>query len=219
MISPSSSEFMSNKMKININSINNKFDEPIFKAYSSVASHAIDRCIDEIKKLEPTCGLSYKKEVEGFICSIFCSLMNSVNNLKVQQVFDALRMTFTHYASGGLYQLYTQQENGEWYPEIILTDILIPNDISSLDEIITLYRGCNKSEYENKCFRQAWTTSLDVARSFAYEKYLGYDGFNIEDRVVLVTRYSRDHVLFSNQSVEYEVVINTNMLGDVRLHV
>lgn len=219
MISPSSNEFMSNHMKINVDSINKKLNEPFFKAYSGIASNAIDKYIEEIKKLEAS-GVKrdsfHKNKAEEFICSHFCDLVESINNIKVRQVFDAIRIAFTHYSCGGLHQLYTQQENGEWHPEIILTEVLTPNDIDSLDEILTLYRGCDISEYENQRFRQSWTTSLDIAKSFAYEIYSGYDGFDLNKRVVLETTYSRKYVLFSKQSVEYEVVINTSMLGCIR---
>lgn len=219
MFSPSSYEFMSNNMKINVKSIDSKLNEPFFMAYSEIARDAIDKYIKEIKKFEASGvkrDLSHDNEAEEFIRSHYCDLVESIKNDKVIQVFDALRAAFTHYSCGGLYQLYTHQENGGWYPEIILTEILTPNDIDSLNETLTLYRGCDISEFESKNFRQAWTTSLNVAEQFAYTHYLGYDGFDVNKRVVLETIYSRDYVLFSKQSAEYEVVINTSMLGCVR---
>ncbi len=219
MFSPESYKFMSNNMKINVKSIESKLNESFFMAHTETAKDTIEQFIKEIIKLEESGAkrdLYHENEAVKFINSHYSDLVESIKDEKVMQVFDALRVAFTQYACGGLYELYAYQENGEWYPEIILTEILTPNDIDSLNEILTLYRGCDISELESKRFRQAWTTSLNIAECFAYTKYLGYDGFDVNKRVVLETTYSREHVLFSKQSGEYEVVINTRMLGCVR---
>ncbi|MBL3522248.1 hypothetical protein IM876_06205 [Serratia plymuthica] len=219
MFSPSNYEFMTNNMKIIVESIESKLNEDFFMEYKLIAIDAIGKYIEEIERVESSgvgSDLSRDNEAEEFIRSHYCDIVESINDDKVIQVFDALRIAFTHYSCGGLYQLYTHQENGDWYPEIILTEILTPNDIDSLNEMLTLYRGCDISELESKNFRQAWTTSLNVAERFAYDNYLGYDGFDVNKRVVLETTYPRNYVLFSKQSVEYEVVINTSMLGCVR---
>lgn len=219
MFSPESYEFMSNNMKINVKSIESKLNESFFMAYTETAKDTIEQFIKKIIKLEESGekrDLYHDNEAMKFISSHYSDLVESIKDDKVIQVFDALRVAFTQYSCGGLYELYAHQENGEWYPEIILTEILTPNDIDSLSETLTLYRGCDISEFESKNFRQAWTTSLNVAEQFAYTHYLGYDGFDINKRVVLETTYYREHVLFSKQSGEYEVVINTRMLGCVR---
>lgn len=206
-------------MKINVKSIESKLKEPFFIEYREMAKDTIEQFIKKIIKLENP-GVKrnsyHDNEAIKFIKSHYSYLVESIKDDKVIQVFDALRVAFTQYSRGGLYELYTYQENGEWHPEIILTEILTPNDIDSLNETLTLYRGCDISEFESKHFRQAWTTSLAVAKNFAYTHYLGYDGFDTTRRVVLETTYSREHVLFSKQSGEYEVVINTHMLDCVR---
>ncbi|WP_236249484.1 hypothetical protein, partial [Pseudomonas cichorii] len=103
-------------------------------------------------------------------------------------------------------------------PQIVLTEVLEPNDIDSLPRVLTLYRGCDGSELENRSFGQAWSTSLESAQKFAYAHYLGQDWFDENNRVVLETRYRKDHVLFSDQSIEYEVVVDVNKLDGVRKH-
>jgi len=219
MFSPESYEFMSYNMKINIKSIESKLNESFFMAHTETAKDSIEQFIKEIIKFEASGAKRdsyYDNETVKFINSQYSEIVKSIKDDKVVQVFDALRVAFTQYSCGGLYDLYTHQENGEWHPEIILTEILTPNDISSLNETLTLYRGCDISELESEDFRQAWTTSLHVAECFAYTNYLGYDGFDVKKRVVLETTYSKEHVLFSKQSGEYEVVINTHMLGCVR---
>ena len=157
-------------------------------------------------------------DAEERINSYALKYLGNVKDSNVYQVLDALRHAFVSYAYNGLHQLYTRQENEGWYPKIILTEILKPNDIGSLDEVIKIYRGCGKSEFINKKFGQAWTTSLKVAKDFAYVHYEGQDWFNKDTRNVLVTKYSRDDVLFSNQSVEFEVVVNVNKLDNVQIH-
>lgn len=221
MFSPSNYEFMTNNMKIIVKSIELKLNEDFFIEYKSIAIDAIDKYIEAIKKFESSGvgrDLSRDDEAEKFICSHYCNLVITIENVDVTQVFDALRIAFSDYACGGLHQLYSHQENGSWYPKIILTETLLPNDIDFLDEILTLYRGCDIAEFESNDFGQAWTTSLDQALAFAYEHYSHYDWFDVKKRVVLKTIYSRAHVLFSKQSGEYEVVINTNKLGCVQMH-
>ena len=37
-----------------------------------------------------------------------------------------------------------------------------------LPEMLTIYRGCNKIEFETKCFGNSWTWRRDVAEYFAF---------------------------------------------------
>ncbi|EPT9140340.1 hypothetical protein ACVTKY_004393 [Klebsiella michiganensis] len=216
-------EFMAKNMKITVSSIESKLNEDLFASFRSKIVDAIEYYIVTIHKFELSGGVRNqtgfeKNAAEKDIFSYHESLSKSLKDEVVKSICDSLRHAFCSYASGGIHQLYSNQENGNWYPEIILTEILTPNDIDSLNETLTLYRGCDIGELESKEFRQAWTTSLNVAEHFAYTNYLGYDGFDINKRVVLETTYPKEHVLFSKQSVEYEVVINTRMLGCVRKH-
>lgn len=97
---------------------------------------------------------------------IIVTWLSASKNDEVMQVFDSLRYTFSCYAYNGLHQLYTRQENECWHPEIRITEVLTPNDINSLNQILTIYRGCDICEIEDRTFGQAWTTSLDVAKKF-----------------------------------------------------
>lgn len=219
MLHHSDHEFIANNMKIIVSSIESKLNEKFFIKYRSQAVDAISKYISAIRKFEQSGvkrDLCSANEAEIFIKSYYCDLVESIEDNEVKQVFDALRYSFACYAYNGLHQLYTRQENESWHPKIILTEILYPNDIDSLNEILTLYRGCDISELDNKDFGQAWTTSLSVAEAFAYTHYSGQEWFDTEKRVVLKTTYSKDHVLFSEQSVEYEVAIDTNKLGHVQ---
>lgn len=173
-----------------------------------------------IKKLEAS-GVkrnSYSfegNEAEKIIRRHYCEIVKSIKNDDLIQVFDAIRHSFGCYVYNGLHQLYTRQENEDWHPTVKLTEILTPNDINSLDETLELYRGCDISEFENMNFGQAWTTSLDVAKAFAYDHYSNKIWFDKNKRLILKTTYSREYVLFSDQTIEYEVVIDTSKLDAV----
>lgn len=223
MLSDSDREFMSKNMKIVVESIESKLNKPFFTEFKKIAINAISKYIEAIKDLEAS-GLRrdlacfQNNQAEESIRAHFCEISGEISNCDVYQVFDALRHSFACYAYNGLHQLYTRQENECWHPKIVLTEVLEPNDIDSLPQILTLYRGCDMTEFENRSFGQAWSTSLESAKKFAYTHYLGQDWFDENSRIVLETEYSRDHVLFSDQSIEYEVVVTVEKLDRVRSH-
>ncbi|MCK3865706.1 hypothetical protein [Pseudomonas sp. B329] len=216
-------DFMSKNMKIVVESIESKLNEPFFFEFKNIATAAVSKYIEAIKELEVSGtrqDLTYFKDnqAEESINAHFFEITDKIVNSEVLQVLDALRYSFMCYAYNGLHQLYTRQENECWHPKIILTEVLEPNDIDSLPQVFTLYRGCDISELEKLSFGQAWTTSLNIAKKFAYTNYLGQDWLDESSRIVLETRYPREHVLFSNQSIEYEVVVDVDKLDVVRRH-
>ncbi|UOB26323.1 hypothetical protein MRY17_11660 [Pseudomonas orientalis] len=223
MFTYSDRDFMSKSMKVVVESIESKLSEPFFSEFKEVAIAAISRSIEAIKAFEAS-GLHRDlscfrgNQAEDLINALFCEITDEIVNSEAFQVLDALRHSFVCYAYNGLHQLYTRQENECWHPQIVLTEVLEPNDIDSLPRVLTLYRGCDRSELENRSFGQAWSTSLESAQKFAYAHYLGQDWFDENNRIVLETRYRKDYVLFSDQSIEYEVVVDANKLDGVRKH-
>lgn len=223
MFKYSDRDFMSKNMKVVVESIESKLSEPFFSEFKDVAIAAISRSIEAIKAFEAS-GLHRdlscfrSNQAEDLINALFCEITDEIVNCEAFQVLDALRHSFVCYAYNGLHQLYTRQENECWHPQIVLTEVLEPNDIDSLPRVFTLYRGCDRSELENRSFGQAWSTSLESAQKFAYAHYLGQDWFDENNRVVLEARYRKDYVLFSDQSIEYEVVVDVNKLDGVRKH-
>ena len=99
---------------------------------------------------------------------------------------------------------------------MVLTEVLTPNDIYLLPQVFTLYRGCEISELKRNSFGQAWTTSPDIAKAFAYTHYQGQYWFDENKRTVLAATYTKEHVLFSNQPGEYEVVVDIKKLRNIR---
>lgn len=152
----------------------------------------------------------------------------SINNIFNQAKFktdkayyycDAIRYAFTHFVDGGLLQLYEHQQNECWFPKLVLKDELKPNDISTLPEMVTIYRGCDISECHAREYKQAWTTNKNVAKQFAYVHYQGQEWFKEAHRVVLMTTISKSDIFYSKQSSEFEVVINTDKLDIDGIHI
>lgn len=214
MFNYSDYEFLKNDMKIVVDSIELKFEESPFKYFKSMAADTISKSIDIIRKERYNGGNNSKEAIN----SLYGNLIKSFKNNEVKEVFDTLRLSFLRYSSGGLQDLYIYQENEDWHPKMVLTEVMKPNGNDTLDEILTIYRGCDITEYENRSFGQAWTTSLEIAKAFAHTHYSDKKWFNDKKRVVLEATYRREHVLFSQQSREFEVVIDTNKLGCVRKH-
>jgi len=211
-------------MKIDVVSIESKLNDSSILKFKENLKNAIELFIEEIKKLEASGEArnttSFEENIAEKAINSYANLLSEkINNSEVLQVLDTLRHAFSSYAFNGLHQLYTRQENEWWYPKITLTEVLMPNDISSLPSNITLYRGCGDNEHKNKCYGQAWSTSVDRAKDFAYKHYQGQEWFNIEERIVLETIYARDNVLFSDQSIEFEVVVDVKKLGAVNVHI
>jgi hypothetical protein len=135
----------------------------------------------------------------------------------VHEVFDSIRHAFVSFAYNGLHQLFTRQENEVWYPRVILKAELMPNDIESLPNNIVLYRGTDKKEFETNNYGQSWSTKLNVANDFAYQHYVAQPWFNEEERIVLKAEICKSAVFFSDQSCEYEVVVDTKFLSNVQV--
>ncbi|WP_317916865.1 hypothetical protein [Vibrio sp. MACH09] len=210
-------------MKIEIESIESKLREPSLAKYSSQIIDAVEHFVNVIKEFESSgkareLYATTDNWAEDKINSHALALSSSFEDEEVCAVIDALRHAFTCFAYNGLHQLYTRQENEAWFPKVVLKEVLVPNDIFKLDQEITLYRGSCVSEFESSQYGQAWTTSLSVANAFAYEHYQSQDWFDRSNRIVMVAKYLRENVLFSHQSVEFEVVVDTTKLSDVKLY-
>lgn len=223
MFSQPHRDFMANSMKIVVESIESKLNERFFSEYKALAAAAsIAYYIEAIKDLENSevnrdLTSGQDNQAKESIRRHFLQITDGMDDSDpVYHVFDALRHSFSCYAYNGLHQLYTRQENESWHPKIILTGLLKPNDIDSLSPDLTIYRGCNISELECEAFGQAWSTSPSVAREFAFKHYQGQDWFDETRRVVLEAKCSRDDLLFSDQSVEFEVVVDVRRLRQVK---
>ncbi len=200
-------EFLTLEMCIDVGDLLSEINQPCIGVYSKDLIKATNKFHDALSILNS----------EDRIQKIFTDFEYLHKNERVHGILDALRHAFDSFAYDGLHQLYTRQENESWYPKIKLVRELKPNDIKTLKSIVNIYRGCNKSEYDLKNFGQAWTTSKNIAKKFAFEHYILQEWFDINERVVLSSSISRKEVFYSKQYMEYEVVVNTKMLGKVKI--
>ena len=192
-------------MCIDVEDLNTKINEPSVMSYSDKLCACIEGFFDALS----TDG------AEDKILDIFLSYEYIHTNKAAYSLLDTLRYAFDGIAYGGLHQLYTRQENEGWYPKIKLINELKPNDIDTLPEIITIYRGCSNAEHQIKDYGQAWSTSKTVAERFAFKHYQGQEWFVESERVVLKATIPKPYIFYSKQSGEFEVAVDTEYLMNI----
>ena len=196
-------------MRIDVAHLVEKIESPQVASYSDGIYRA----------LEDSCRLIHRQESADSVFGYFSSVIDPIGeDEEARFVLDSLRHAFFQFAFGGLHDLYANQENESWYPRIVLSDVLEPNDIDSLEDVIVIFRGCSGSELATRSFGQSWSKSRDVAERFAFQHYSSQDWFAEEDRVVLQASCQRKNVLFSDQSEfgEFEVVVRADAIEDVQ---
>ena len=206
-LSASTSTMLEEHMSIDICDLQRKLCSSQISPYASALSGIIEQFSNALSSTNPL----------SKILSIYDNYRDLHSNISVHEVLDSLRQAFTLYADGGLHLLYIRQENEAWFPKIILTSELILNDIHMLDDSITIYRGCDQSELLSNKYGQAWSTSIQAANLFAYTHYASQSWFNPSNRIVLTAFIERKDIFFSDQNVEYEVVVDTSKLKNVKL--
>ncbi|GAB7529379.1 hypothetical protein PS3A_17880 [Pseudomonas sp. 3A(2025)] len=220
MLSKEDQEFISEKMKIVLNSITFKLSERALSPYKTHLEHAISHFIRSIidqNNSNHTYNANSLEQspAQAEINNFSLELSKKLNNTEALTTLDSLRHTFASFACNGHHHLFTLQENESWHPKIILDEELKPNDINELPEIITLYRGTDIIEYTSSNYGQSWTTRKEIAELFAFKHYKDQPEFDINKRAILRTTISKKHVYFSNQSGEFEVVIDTRKISHV----
>ena len=136
---------------------------------------------------------------------------NKINDEKDSYyIFDNLRHAFNSYKFGGLIQLYERAEKEYWYPKIVIDSFLgRAEDINSLDDEITLYRGTSFKEYESGIFSQSWSLDEDIARKFAFGHYRRQLFYSNTERVLLKTKINKSGIFYyDGDNIEKEIVIN-----------
>ncbi len=222
VLSETDKYFIAKNMMIDLSSIEEKLNEPNIIEHKTDIEIAVSKFLSAIIAQKesgvPRDQFSFEdSEAEIFINDCANELSEKINNNEARWTLDSLRHAFASFASNGLHQLYTRQENESWYPKIVLTDILEPNDIDTLNEKFIIFRGCDRAELKSGKFGQSWSTNEQVARRFAFEHYESQDWYNQDNRVVLRATYCKRDVLFSNQTDygEYEIAIKTACLKNV----
>lgn len=199
------SEFLRIQMCIDVEELVKKFNDPAISSHSNVLYETVEYLRLSLTKTDPESEIERVLPADGLLPD------------DVVYIIDTLRLAFCAFFRGGLLELYTYQENEYWFPKITLTEILTPNDIGDLEDEVVIYRGCNVSEHESGKYGQAWSTSEEVANSFAFKLYQNAPWFNAQDRVVIKAVIPKVAILYSLQIKEYEVVVKTCCLISPRL--
>ncbi len=149
MLSLEDKMFMSSEMKIDMKHLDAKLNENHIRADKNKIEKAISLYIKEITDqnelgVVPDRFLDIDSEAERKIDSYTNELLGNLTNNSSWVVLDSIRNVFCSYAFNGLHQLFTRQVNEVWHPKIVLDEILEPNDIEKLPNIITIYRGTDR---------------------------------------------------------------------------
>lgn len=222
MLSTEDQDFISNEMSISLASINSKLSEHALLPYRVHLESAIAffiRSIQAQNKSGYLFGGSSLQSSPGQvqINNHSAELSEILAGTEAVPILDSLRYAFSLFARNGLYELFTCQENVGWYPKVILSKELRPNDISELPSLVTLYRGTDIAEHNSSSYGQSWTTRKEIAYLFAFKYYVGQPSFEISKRVILKTKIPKEHAYFSKQTGEFEVVIDVGKISHVEV--
>ena len=222
MLSTEDQDFISNEMSISLASINSKLSENALLPYTDRLESAISFFIRSILAQNKSGyffsgGSFHLSPAQVQINNYSAKLSEDLSGTEALPVLDTLRCAFSQFARNGLLELFTCQENVGWYPKVILKKELRPNDISDLPSLVTLYRGTDIAEHTTSSYGQSWTTRKEIAHLFAFKNYVGEPSFKVENRVILITKISKEHAYFSNQNGEFEVVIDVGKISHVEV--
>lgn len=203
---PIQNDFIENSMCIDTPHLNERVSSRLLSDHTDLITRYLSELIDA----------SIKKQGDKKIKLIYSKYSQEITCSHLNEFFETIWHVFSVFSKGGLRDLFLYQQNEDWYPKIILTQELKPNDISSLDDPITIYRGCNYRELEQNNFGQSWTTNKKIAEAFAFHHYASQPWFNKKERIIIKALINKKDVYYSNQaSAEKEVSVNPNKLINV----
>ncbi len=135
------------------------------------------------------------------------NLEEDTNAMKIyNELYHALRS----YVSEGLEGLWIHRAAECWYPKVIINSVIGDgNYIEELDDIITIYRGTNKDEFESKIYGQSWSLEKTQAENFAFVHYKGQEKYLNTIRVVIEAKINKEDIYYYRKfHAEKEIVIN-----------
>ncbi len=211
--------FLKDKMCIDVKNLYEKISS--FSSSEQCVIYNFIKCITQINSMQNNINANtldfHEHPIVKEITNFYNNLIDNIKEDEAKIVLDSIRQAFSHFAVGGLLQLYERQENEVWYPKILLTEVLIPNDISLLPDYVEIYRGCDISEFNLKEFNQAWTTKQNIASDFAFKHYSNQKWFKFENRVILKATINKNDIFYAKKSGEYEVVVDSGKLINVEI--
>ncbi|MEC4724302.1 hypothetical protein HWQ46_01905 [Shewanella sp. D64] len=124
----------------------------------------------------------------------------------LQSLFDCFKQWQNHDGIELQKSIYAHTNRGtdNWFP-VVLIDRKISECKLEGDDI-TLYRGCDESEFETQEFkkRQSWTSDFSIAKTFAFHH--PSSRALIEKRVVVEAVVNRNDILW-DRGIESEMVL------------
>jgi hypothetical protein len=200
------STYLVNDMSIDIESIYDHLKSKELIPYTPLLLKTVEEFVEYIIKYSNDSALD----------SIYTNAMKEIENKAVDTFLCTMLQSCRSFLIGGLRDLYIYQHNEDWCPKLIIKNVITPNDIEFLPDIVSIYRGCNINELNNQNYGQAWTTSIEIAKEFAYKHYFSQSWFVLEDRVILESCILKLDILFSCQSnYERDIVVNTKKLLNI----
>lgn len=183
------------------------------KVKTSPLCNHLDKISKYISKL---INASIAKQNDECIKVIYLEYIRQESCPQYKEFIETIWHVFSVFSKGGLHDLFLYQQNECWYPKVQLKQEMSPNDISSLDDEIIIFRGCDISEYGTKLYGQSWTTDRMIANQFALQHYVNQELFKRENRTVLQGVIKKTDVYYSNQSSsEKEITVNPEKITKV----
>lgn len=136
-------------------------------------------------------------------------------------ISDNLRHAFTHFIQGGVLQMYQYREAEVWYPKVIIRKYLgLKMDLEKLEKEVVIYRGMSIDEHSFKRYGQSWTLDEKIAKSFAFQHYIGQPDYQDTIRIVAKTKIKKDHIFYYDEkNQEQEVIIDARMLDPNKVEI
>ena len=150
--------------------------------------------------------------------SLFFEYCDAYSIDKGSELGDYLYEMFNNlcrYNQGGVFELFKEKQ-AEWgAPRVTLRTEDAPNnsDVEMLSDVVTIYRGMSKDEYDNKSFTQHWTTDVNEAIKFATTIYS-----DLPIGVVVKAKINKQDVIYyDNNDSEKEVIPNLEKIREIEL--
>jgi hypothetical protein len=146
--------------------------------------------------------------------SIFLLSKSLEEDTNAMKIYDELYHALRSYVSEGLEGLYIHRAAECWYPKVIIKSIIGDgNYIDELDDIITIYRGTSKDEFDSKAYSQSWSLEKTQAGNFAFIHYIGHKKYLNTTRVVIEAKINKKDIYYYRKlHAEKEIVINPSKL-------
>ena len=182
------------------------FEEKIGE-FSKAEQHVINIVLE--KFYDESCLVKAKISTEADFNKLFYEDGSSELNEFLQAMFDCFKVWQFRKGielSKALYE-HTNRGVDNWFPIVIIDEKV--NEFVTDSNYVTVYRGCNLTEYETKQFklRQSWSSDFEIAKLFAFHYSSGK--VSLEDRVVIKAKVKKEDILWG-KVYESECVLAIN---------